>query len=172
MKEKETKKKREIRLPKVLVYFVASIVTAVLTVGVSLFFGVANAIDCITVVAEVFVLSSVLVDIVSKYNDRKYALTLKYWVMVALVLLCDLLFFFTSQSKTYEMLGIRGALFGLILVVAVFYCHYTYKPSVMTQASTLEDNLAKAFTAFITANPALNAEEMGKGLVALLKEGK
>lgn len=35
MKEKETKEKREIRLPKVVVYLVASIVTVILTVGVS-----------------------------------------------------------------------------------------------------------------------------------------
>lgn len=172
MKEKTNETKKEIRIPKVVVYVLATIMVVLLSVGVSLLFGVGNAIDCITVAAIVAVLSHVLYDIGEKVSNRKYALTLKYWLMCALVLLCDLSFFFTSQSKTYEVLPIRASLFGVLLIATIFYAYFVYKPSVMSMAEQLEKNLAKAFADYITNNTGKTPEEIGEGLVGLLKEGK
>lgn len=176
MKEKtnETKveEKKEIRIPKVVVYILATLLVILVVVGVSLLFGVGNAIDCITVAAILAVLSHVLFDIGEKLNTRKYALTPKYWLMCTMILLCDLTFFFTSQSKTMEVLPIRASLFGVVLIATIFYAYFVYKPSVMALAQKLEENLAKAFSAYIQANPGKTADEMGEGLVGLLKEGK
>lgn len=166
-KMKEEKTKKEIRIPRIMVYLVSVLVCMAIAVGFTLLFGVAYAIDCLTVVAEVAVLSSVVTNIGERLFAKKYhLLTSKYWVMMALVLACDALFAFASYSSTMEVLGVRGAFFLVVLIGTVLFALFVYKPSVVTLMATAEENTVKMIAEY------LGDEEKARGVIALLKAPK
>lgn len=164
---KEEKTKKEIRIPRIMVYLVSVLVCMAIAVGFTLLFGVAYAIDCLTVVAEVAVLSSVITNVAERLFARKYhLLTAKYWVMMALVLICDALFAFASYSSTMEILGVRGAFFLVVLIGTILFALFVYKPSVITLMATAEENTVKMIAEY------LGDEEKARGVIALLKAPK
>ena len=164
---KEEKTKKEIRIPRIMVYLVSVLVCMAIAVGFTLLFGVAYAIDCLTVVAEVAVLSSVVTNIGERLFAKKYhLLTSKYWVMMALILACDALFAFASYSSTMEVLGVRGAFFLVVLIGTILFALFVYKPSVVTLMATAEENTVKMIAEY------LGDEEKAKGVIALLKAPK
>lgn len=166
-KMKEEKTKKEIRIPRIMVYLVSVLVCMAIAVGFTLLFGVAYAIDCLTVVAEVAVLSSVITNVAERLFARKYhLLTAKYWVMMALVLICDALFAFASYSSTMEILGVRGAFFLVVLIGTILFALFVYKPSVITLMATAEENTVKMIAEY------LGDEEKARGVIALLKAPK
>jgi hypothetical protein len=165
MKEESKKEKKEIRIPRVAVYLVSVLVCMLIAVGFTLLFGVAYAIDCITVVAEVGVLMAVVLNISERLAAKKYhLLTSKYWVQMALILITDGLFAFTSYSTTMEILGVRGAFFLLVLIVTILFALFVYKPSVVTLMATAEENTVKGIAEILGGD-----EEKAKAVVAFLK---
>ena len=165
MKEESKKEKKEIRIPRVAVYLVSVLVCMLIAVGFTLLFGVAYAIDCITVVAEVGVLMAVVLNIAERLAAKKYhLLTSKYWVQMALILITDGLFAFTSYSTTMEILGVRGAFFLLVLIVTILFALFVYKPSVVTLMATAEENTVKGIAEILGGD-----EETAKAVVAFLK---
>jgi len=166
-KMKEEKTKREIRVPRIVVYLISTLVCMLMAVVFTLCFGVVNAIDCLTVVAEIYVLASVVTNIGERLSAKKYhLLTSKYWVMMALILACDGLFAFSSYSSTMEILAIRGAFFLLALIVTILFAVFVYKPSVITLMTTAEENTVKMLGDY------LGDTEKAKGVIALLKAPK
>lgn len=164
---KEEKTKREIRVPRIVVYLISTLVCMLMAVVFTLCFGVVNAIDCLTVVAEIYVLASVVTNIGERLSAKKYhLLTSKYWVMMALILACDGLFAFSSYSSTMEILAIRGAFFLLALIVTILFAVFVYKPSVITLMTTAEENTVKMLGDY------LGDTEKAKGVIALLKAPK
>ena len=168
MKEEKTKKeKKQVRIPRIAVYLVASLVCILIAVGFALLFGVANAIDCLTVVAEIYVLTSVITNIGERLFAKKYhLLTSKYWVMMILILVCDALFAFASYSTTMDILAVRGAFFLIVLIGTILFSLFVYKPSVIALVSEAEENTIKMLAEY------LGNEEKAKGVVALLKAPK
>lgn len=168
MKEEKTKKeKKQVRIPRIAVYLVASLVCILIAVGFALLFGVANAIDCLTVVAEIYVLTSVVTNIGERLFAKKYhLLTSKYWVMMILILVCDALFAFASYSATMDILAVRGAFFLIVLIGTILFSLFVYKPSVVALVSEAEENTIKMLAEY------LGNEEKAKGVVALLKAPK
>lgn len=161
----EKTKKEKVRIPRIMVYLVSALVCALIGVGFALFFGVSNAIDCLTVIAEAYVLASVVTNIGERLFAKKYhLLTSKYWVMMALILACDGLFAFASYSTTMEILGVRGAFFLFALIATILFALFVYKPSVVLLLEAVEENTVKMLTAY------LGNEEKAKGVIALLKE--
>ena len=170
MKEESKKEKKEIRIPRVAVYLVSVLVCMLIAVGFTLLFGVAYAIDCITVVAEVGVLMAVVLNISERLAAKKYhLLTSKYWVQMALILVTDGLFAFTSYSTTMEILGVRGAFFLLVLIVTILFALFVYKPSVATLMATAEENTVKGIAEILIENKGKTEEETAKAVVAFLK---
>lgn len=172
-KMKEEKTKREIRVPRILVYVISVLVCMLMAVVFTLCFGVVNAIDCLTVVAEVYVLASVVTNIGERLSAKKYhLLTSKYWVMMALILACDGLFAFSSYSSTMEILAVRGAFFLIVLIGTILFAVFVYKPSVITLMTTAEENTAEMIKGYLDENAGLINEEKAKGVIALLKAPK
>lgn len=170
---KEEKTKREIRVPRIVVYIVSVLVCMLMAVVFTLCFGVVNAIDCLTVVAEVYVLASVVTNIGERLSAKKYhLLTSKYWVMMALILACDGLFAFSSYSSTMEILAVRGAFFLIVLIGTILFAVFVYKPSVITLMTTAEENTAEMIKGYLDENAGLINEEKAKGVIALLKAPK
>lgn len=172
-KMKEEKTKREIRVPRIAVYVVSVLVCMLMAVVFTLCFGVVNAIDCLTVVAEVYVLASVVTNIGERLSAKKYhLLTSKYWVMMALILACDGLFAFSSYSTTMEILAVRGAFFLFALIATILFAVFVYKPSVIALMTTAEENTVGMIKGYLDENTALTNEEKAKGVIALLKAPK
>ena len=167
------KEKKEIRIPRIVVYLVSVLVCMAIAVVFTLLFGIVNAIDCLTVVAEVAVLSSVVTNIGERLFAKKYhLLTSKYWVMMALVLACDGLFAFSSYSTTIEILGVRGAFFLIVLIVTILFAVFVYKPSVANLMATAEENTITGITKVLVDNSGKTEEEKAKAVVAFLKAPK
>ena len=161
------KERKEIRIPRIAVYLVSVLVCMTIAVVFTLLFGIVNAIDCLTVVAEVTVLSSVVTNVGERLFAKKYhLLTAKYWVMMALILVCDGLFAFSSYSATVEILGVRGTFFLFALIGTILFAIFVYKPSVVTLMATAEENTVEMIAEY------LGDEEKAKGVIALLKAPK
>jgi glycosyltransferase involved in cell wall biosynthesis len=88
---------------------------------------------------------------------------------MALILITDGLFAFTSYSTTMEVLGVRGAFFLLVLIVTILFALFVYKPSVVTLMATAEENTVKGITGILIENKGKTEEETAKAVVAFLK---
>lgn len=86
---------------------------------------------------------------------------------MALILVCDGLFAFSSYSTTMEILAVRGAFFLFALIGTILFTVFVYKPSVVTLMATAEENTVKGIAEILGGD-----EEKAKAVIAFLKAPK
>ena len=133
MKEKE-KEKKQIRIPRLVVYIIALLTAIIVCVSMSFTFGVAYAAEFATVAIFNCVIAFVCYNIIDKWDEQPWRLTPKYWGLVALILMSDVLFILSAKASTKYW----GCILSIGLLASVSWLFIPWRFTFLARDSFLQ----------------------------------
>lgn len=170
--EEKVKEKKEMKIPRLVVYIFTFLAGVLISTAFGLAFGVNFALDFITSATIYGVLFIVFYNIFDKVDRYRYRLTPKYWILIMLIVFCDFMFLFTSRSETIDVMLLRLAFWLVSLILTVCFAYFVYKPSQIELHLTVRDNTIEAISNYLAAHGSLTSRQAAEGIVALLEECK
>ncbi|MGN1190935.1 MAG: hypothetical protein ACI4SL_11145 [Candidatus Ornithospirochaeta sp.] len=171
MKEKE-KKVKEIRIPRLAVYLIALFTAIVICIAMSLSFGIAYAAEFATVAIFNCVIAFVAYNIIDKWDEQPWRLTPKYWGLVALILMSDVLWILSAKSSTkYWGLILFIGFLASVGILAI-YTAAIYVPSQRQLLAEVKQKVKDAVAQYISDHSGESPEQVAEGLVELVMAPK
>ena len=172
MKEKEkkekVKKEHTIRIPRLVVYVAAFILSVVICVAFGLAFGLAYAAEFVTSAVVLGVVFMLGYNICEKADEQPWRLTPKYWGLVALILLTDFLLMFCAKAPDMETGKYRVLVLAVAGVTLGFYTYFVYAPSQKELLAEVKKKVKEAVAKYIGEHTGEAPEIVADGLVELV----
>lgn len=160
--------KKEIRIPRLWVYVSAFLAGLAVTSVFGLAFGVEYAADFITNAAIFGVLFITASNVMDKVDRQPHRLTVKYWVLIALVVVTDFLFLFAAKAGDKNTCIVRLCIFAVGLILTGFYAYFIYAPSQMELIEKMKEGSRVAIAQYLDENGGKPVEELAEGILALI----
>ena len=171
MKEKE-KEKKQIRIPRLVVYVIALLVAITACVAMSFTFGVAYAAEFATVAIFNCVIAFVCYNIIDKWDEQPWRLTPKYWGLVALILVSDVLWLLTAKAATKAWGFILAIGFVSSVAILAIYTAAIYVPSQRQLLAEVKQKVKDAVAGYLNAHSGEAPEQLADGLVEVVMAPK
>lgn len=160
--------KKEVRIPRFWVYLSAFVSGLVVTTSFGLAFGVDYALDFVTNAAIFGVLFVTAYNVMDKVDKAPYRLTVKYWVLIALIVLSDFLFLFSAKAEDQNTCVVRLCIFAVGLILTGFYAYFIYAPSQKEIFAQVKEESALAIASYLDENGGKPTIELAEGILALI----
>lgn len=163
-----SKEKKEIRIPRLWVYVCAFLSGLFVTTAFGISQGVGYAADFITnsaIYGCIFVLTANVFDRVER---QPYRLTVKYWVLVAFILVTDFLFMFAARAVTKDDCIVRLCIFAVGLILTSFYAYFIYAPSQKEIFEEVKANAVEGIASYLDENGGQPTKTLAEGIVEML----
>ena len=171
MKEKE-KEKKQIRIPRLVVYIIALLTAIIVCVSMSFTFGVAYAAEFATVAIFNCVIAFVCYNIIDKWDEQPWRLTPKYWGLVALILMSDVLFIQSAKASTKYWGCILSIGLLASIGILVIYTVAIYVPSQRQLLAEVKQKVKDAVAGYLNAHSGEAPEQLADGLVEVVMAPK
>lgn len=160
--------KKEMRIPRLWVYICAFFAGLVVTACFGLGFGVEFAVSFLTESALYGILFITAYNVMDKVDRQPHRLTVKYWVLIALIVVTDFLFLFAAKAEDKNTCIVRLCIFAVGLIFTGFYSYCIYAPSQKELFVQMKDEAKAGIAEYLREHAGEPSEDVAGGLMELI----